>query len=281
MQNLKHVRVVLSLLFFLEGCAFLVWGTLAPAHTAITRQVQIIPSAIATSMGATLLWIVATLLLGRVYCSSVCPIGTLQDIFTRLGAIARFKRPRLYSYKPPKRFRFDILIVYILLVIASGAALGATLVEPWNIFSNIVGLWSKNAAQAAPVILADKAFMGVIIGVASLMILLAYSLLSGRDFCNHICPIGTLLGIVSSRSALHIELDTNKCTSCLQCENVCKASCISIKERIIDNSRCVRCFNCVAECPEHAIRYQANRNGIISPLMRRVGESVSNMNRNS
>lgn len=76
--------------------------------------------------------------------------------------------------------------------------------------------------------------------------------------------------MLSDYAIYHIEINPDKCTSCGLCEDVCRASCIKTVSRYVDNSRCVRCFDCVARCPEEAIKFQPNRNRPATPLMRRV-----------
>src|SRR5690554_7412032 len=42
---------------------------------------------------------------------------------------------------------------------------------------------------------------------------------------------------------------------CGLCSMKCKASCIDSKNKIIDNSRCVTCFNCIEVCNRSAMKY--------------------------
>jgi len=51
-------------------------------------------------------------------------------------------------------------------------------------------------------------------------------------------------------------MDDSKCTNCGLCERACKAECIDFKERSIDMSRCVSCFNCLTKCSFDAIHLQ-------------------------
>lgn len=274
MMKLKHIRVILSLIFLIEAIVFVALGASAPHHTSIAFRLQIMPSMLAASMGATLTWIVATILFGRVYCSTVCPLGTIQDLmtFTREKVC---RRPIVHRYAPMRKIRYDILIVYAVLTIA-GASLGV-LFEPWRWFDGIVGSISGRHDAGVFAVLASDAVFGIVAAMAALTLLAAYAVLTGRDFCNHICPVGTALGLVSSRAALHIEIDPDRCISCMKCEDGCKSSCISVKDRIVDNTRCVRCFNCIEVCPNKAIRFQINRNGVMSPMLRRATGASPNV----
>ncbi len=267
MRNLKHIRVILSLVFLMEAIVFVALGLAAPPHSAVAFRMQIIPSMIAASMGATLTWIILTLFLGRIYCSTVCPLGTIQDLFS-FSRNRIFRRPLIHRFKPARKMRYDILIIYAVLTIA-GTSVGV-LLEPWNWFRGMVGGIFPPHDTGIFAVLAPNALLGIVMALAAFAVIALYALLTGRDFCNHICPVGTALGLISTRAALHIEIDPDKCISCMKCEDGCKSSCISVKDRIVDNSRCVRCFNCIDHCPNNAIRLQFNRNGVMSPMLRRT-----------
>lgn len=79
---------------------------------------------------------------------------------------------------------------------------------------------------------------------------------NGRTYCNTICPVGTVLGLLSQFAMLRPVIDKSKCTGCRLCERGCKASCINIKNNTIDRSRCVACFDCISNCRQGAISYK-------------------------
>ncbi len=260
MRSLKHIRVVLSLLFFFEAVAFIVWGVSAPRHSRVAFLAQVLPSSISATMAVTAFWLVITFLLGRVYCSTVCPLGTLQDIIIRGRCMVRRCEARFhYIDRSRRRFRrLHVIIIYIAVLIAGGTAAAAWL-EPWNWFGNMLRI---------PRYLAAGMTFGAALAILSAVVFLIFALLTGREFCNTVCPVGAGMACLSKASVMHIELDPDKCDSCLKCEELCKARCISIKDRRIDNASCVRCFNCVSVCPRDAIRFQYNRNNAATPLFR-------------
>ena len=77
----------------------------------------------------------------------------------------------------------------------------------------------------------------------------------GRTYCNTICPVGTTLGFISKYSLLKIQFVDDKCNMCGLCAMKCKASCIDSKNKRIDYSRCVTCFNCIEVCNRSAMKY--------------------------
>ncbi len=260
-----------------ECLVWTLWRTAAPEHARVARELQIVPSMLGASLTAGLCWLLATLVLGRVYCAGFCPAGTLQDVVIRLR---RHIGPRLgmkslcFRYRPATRTRYWILGAYIIGVVLAVGSL-PLLMEPWSFFVNITGSISRGMQHPSLAYLGVGVALGFACAAISFVTLVAVALLRGRDFCNELCPIGAALSVLSARSVMHIELLPDRCTSCMKCEEACKVSCISVKDRIVDNRRCVRCFNCVSVCPEDAIRFQADRNGIISPLMQRRTEASS------
>lgn len=81
-RAIKLSRVVVSAVFLLMMTALL---TALSARVALglhwVARIQVFPLALAGAVGALVTWFGITMLFGRVYCSSVCPMGTLQDIF--------------------------------------------------------------------------------------------------------------------------------------------------------------------------------------------------------
>jgi ferredoxin len=53
-------------------------------------------------------------------------------------------------------------------------------------------------------------------------------------------------------------MDKNACTSCGLCAKECKAGCIDVKEKKVDFSRCVACYDCFKACPEEGIGYKSS-----------------------
>lgn len=243
------------------------------AHDSLlfVEQAQLVPSAIALSMGALLFWLCATFFMGRIYCSTVCPVGTLSDIFMRCHRLAgRFfpKKMRLqFRWKNASRWRYHIMAVYLICLVI-GIMVIPFLLEPWNIVRNTFSIYDHETVASTWTVLGVGMLLGVgISGVVTLGVVAVWGFISGRDFCNIICPVGQAMGIIDRFTLMHIEFDPDRCISCLRCEEVCRSSCIKVTERRVDNSRCVKCFDCVCKCPTGAIRLQPNKNRAATPLV--------------
>jgi ferredoxin len=278
--RLKKLRVFLSLLFFtIIAVLFLDFtGMIYGQATHAVLHFQFIPSVImfvATGAAAAigfLVIIILTLLFGRIYCSTLCPLGTLQDIFSFL---TKKLSPRkiIFKYKKPlKWLRYGLLAV-VILSLFTGSILLVNLLDPYsvfgkifhNLFSPLLVLANNIAAKAltyanvyglpqvkwVPVSLA-----ALIVALVWVLALLILSVKRGRLYCNTICPVGTILGIFARYSLFRIRLDKTKCNSCGKCSAVCKAECINPKDQSVDFSRCVGCMNCLSPCPDGGVKFR-------------------------
>jgi len=271
MKGLRTIRIVLAIIFFMASVAYLVIGPKAFPAGRMAEHAQIIPSAIAVTMGATLFWILITFLLGRVYCSTVCPVGTFQDILIRLRKkIPGLNRP--FRYRHPKRIRYHVLAIYIVCLVV-GVSVVPYIIEPWSIMRNICSVANPAVGEPVWLNLGIGVAAGIASGVVSALLIAGAAFLTGRGFCTDVCPIGTALGSCHNYTLFHIEIDPERCVSCMKCEEVCKSQCVKVVGRYVDNSRCVRCFDCLSVCPNDAIRFQINRNRRGTPLIRKVEDS--------
>lgn len=271
MKSLKTIRVILSVVCLLAAVVYLAIGPEVLPVASLEARSQILLSAVPIGMGTIIVWILISFLFGRVYCSTFCPIGTIQDVGIRLRRkISYFNRP--FSYKKSRNIRFHFLVVYLICLVVGVMAVPYW-IEPWNMMRNICSIVNPTAVEATWINLGLGVGAGIASGILSLILLLICSLFTGRGFCTDICPVGTLLGCFHNYSLFNIEIDPDKCISCMKCEEICKSQCVKVVGRYVDNSRCVRCFNCISVCPNDAIRLQPNRNRRGTPLIQKVGRT--------
>lgn len=271
--------MVIAAIFLAATIAYFLTGNIehdsidtVRAHDNLTwsEQAQVVPSAITTCMGALLFWLCATFFMGRIYCSTVCPVGTISDIFMRLrrelGKLFP-KRLRLqFRWKNDVRWRYHIMAFYYICLVI-GIMVVPFALEPWNIVRDCAALFDPRAVSTTWSVLGVGLVVGFVVGAVMLATVAVWGFIAGRDFCNIVCPLGQTMALIDRFALLHIEFDPDRCISCMQCEEVCRSSCIKVTERRVDNSRCVKCLDCVAKCPTDAIRLQAGRNRAATPMM--------------
>jgi polyferredoxin len=280
MNKLKITRVIISIsVYAVFTLAFL--GAIPPASaiTEILIHTQLVPAFIKGFMSGFLAAaagfiavIALTFFFGRVYCSSLCPLGTLQDFFIFL----RYKLRKRKPFKPGRNhrwFRYPFIGIMLVLFFAGNVTL-LDVHEPFSNFGRVTNevikpaFFSMNNALAGAlnrisVSAIRKADMREAYLPAlghSIVILVFLGMLSffkGRFFCNTLCPSGALLGLISGFSFFKIRISREKCTSCGLCEGVCKAECIDLAGGKIDHERCINCFNCIDACKNGSLKYTA------------------------
>lgn len=257
---------------------------------------QFIPSVLKFTVSAGLvaagfiLFTLLAFLFGRVYCSSICPIGTLQDVISWLRK--RLFKQKPLKYAPPQNVLRYLLLALVVISFIFGTSLLVNLLDPYSNFGRIMSNLVRPVFLAGGNGLATllekydifwmpkssfKAFDATSIGFASGFILLIgwMSFVRGRLFCNTICPVGSLLGLFSRFSIFKISLDKVACNSCGHCSKVCKAQCIDVKSKEVDFSRCIACYNCLDACPSDGVLLSLKRD----PHLLVSGDSNSDQNK--
>lgn len=282
---LRYSRMIISLTLFVIATLSLTCGALvAPGLGNWLRSLQIGTAIAALSLAAIVIWLIITLIFGRIYCSTVCPMGTLQDIASRGMRLTRRRRYRLrYRYARPRNGLRRTMLVVLAAAIVCGSAAALSVLDPYMAFTRVcrdflqpagaplgallqsMGVPGDTASTAATATV-SAAILATFIFVAAVMV----AARNGRLLCNTVCPVGAMLGLVSRFSIFQIDIDTDKCTRCRRCENVCKAQCIDLTDHVVDGSRCVDCFDCITVCPNDAIRYTARRKQLSDPMMQRI-----------
>ena len=171
--------------------------------------------------------LIMPLLFGRLYCSALCPLGILQEF------IGIFKKKNSGMQK-------NLFFKYIIAAIVFGSLAGGTayilrLAEPYTYFGS--------------------AFTFAALGIIAVIAIIAIIFIKDRFFCTNICPVGTVLGLISKFSVNRIYLQKDTCTSCGICGNICPSGCINTKEKTVDNEICIKCLKCLTVCPVNSAKY--------------------------
>lgn len=276
---LRNFRIAFStivLIFFI--LVFADFRFLIPAsYTNILLYLQFVPSVVkfydlgTMAAGGFLIVLLLTLLSGRTYCSFLCPLGIGQDLFSRFGGRIK-KKFRRYGFKRPFTvIRYSLLAITLIVTMIWGIYM-ITLLDPYSIFGRFMTFFAKPCVILINNFLAGilgkfdiytlhnvtiKGFPLVVYSIPAAFSLLVgiLSLTKGRLYCNMICPVGTLLGLLSKISILRVRFDESACTRCGRCAVRCKSSCIDFLNHDIDLTRCVECFNCISTCQDKAISY--------------------------
>lgn len=293
---LRKIRQTLALFCFISiTLLFLDFSGTVHAWLGWLAKIQFLPALLALNAGIVAALILLTLLLGRIYCSVICPLGVLQDVISRISGKRKKKQYR-FSYSPEiKWLRYGVLVLFVALLVA-GVHSAVALLAPYSAYGRIasnffapVYAWGNNLLAMLAERADSYAFYGVDVwmkGLSTLLVALFTFLViailawrNGRTYCNTICPVGTVLGFFSRFALFRPVIDTNKCKNCQLCARQCKASCIDVKQHQIDYSRCVSCMDCISSCKHDALHYKYAYGKASRPTDKPAGAQAPNARR--
>ena len=228
--------LVLVMTSFLRKSASLRWVTLAYtlvylgfidgtflSVSHITNGIKLGPSLFLADLPLLIIVVftlVTTLFWGRVFCSSLCPFGALQDFLTRFVPHKLQKRVPQALHDKAIYIKYGILLLLIVMALTYSELSVFQYFEPFGtIFyqSQSILLW----------------------GI--LLAFLAASSVVSRFYCRYACPLGAALGVVSLLSPWRIAR-VQQCQVCSVCEHACPTG--AIRGPDIDFKECVRCDVC-------------------------------------
>lgn len=213
-----------ALLSTLVYLGFMEAGFLSVAH--ITGVLTQGPSAFLNNLPVTMIVVftlVTTLIWGRVFCSSLCPFGAVQDIITKLTPRAvRNKLPKIpvAIHEKALYIKYGILAFIILMAVVFNNVQIFQYFEP---FGTLFFL------------------SGSVVLFAILAAFLLASFVIPRFYCRYVCPLGAALGVISLVAPKRIKR-VPQCELCTVCEKSCPTG--AIKREKIDFKECVRCDVC-------------------------------------
>lgn len=261
----KVLRVVLALAAFVGINLFLLG---LAGGCGWLAKVQLLPALLAGNVIAAAAVAVLTLVCGRVYCSVLCPLGVLQDGLARL-----LPRRKDVDFSAPRwGLRIAVFVASVIAALLGAVALAA-LFDGYSLYGRFVTHLLKPLAQEVnnfvawicvqqghPYVFREEIFVrgvcGLVVAATGLVVLAWCVWAGGRIFCNTLCPTGTLLACLSKRPLLRIRIDADACVKCGLCAKACKAHCIDVQKGVVDDARCVRCFNCLGACGKGAIKWK-------------------------
>ena len=245
---MKKIRIILALLFF-SGISLLLTGLVPGAFRWLgwMPKLQFLPAVMGLSILAIAIVLALTILFGRIYCSTICPLGVMQDGISHVSVLAKRARKnrRPFRYrKELKWLRYGIWLLFVLALVF-GLQSAVAVLAPYSAYGRIV----TSIVRFQP---------GTVLAVAAATLLVTGLLawFTGREYCNIICPVGTTLSFFSRFAGFRPVIDASKCRNCKACENNCKAGCIDIANHKIDYSRCVDCFDCLGSCKFDALHFK-------------------------
>ena len=267
---LRKIRIALAAVMFI-GITLLFLDFTGTMHHWVSwmPKLQLLEAVLALNVVVIVGLVLLTLIFGRIYCSVICPLGIMQDIFGWLGK--KVKKNRYSFSKEVKWLRYPVLVIFVVALVAGVGTL-FQLLAPYSAFGRIATNLLQPVYLAGNNVLAAiaehydsyafyhsniwlRALPSLIIAAVTLVVLAVLAWRNGRTYCNTVCPVGTILSFLSRFSFLKIHFDAEKCRNCSLCSKNCKAACIDYKTHTVDASRCVVCGDCIESCKFGALKY--------------------------
>lgn len=187
--------------------------------------------------------IVATLLLGKVFCGWICPMGLFERINDWLRKLLLKIGVPLLQIRVPRAAKHLVLVAGLVACLIWGGHYFVLVYPPKLISDELVGFFTTSTLTFASLVVASILFMELLLG--------------RRIWCASLCPGGSLYGILSGARILRVRNDMNKCVSCGICDKVCPLLLTPSKGNIpID---CDQCADCIDKCPDRALSFSYKR----------------------
>jgi NapH/MauN family ferredoxin-type protein len=198
--------------------------------------------------------LIATVLLGRVFCSWICPMGLLLEVNDRLRGLLRFLeiRPRNLTFS--RATKYGLLGVGLVVVAVTSTPLLGYIYPPailgreahdliFGMFDRAeqgrFGFWAGGLTWASLIIL----------GIAMFEVLV-----SRRWWCRYLCPGGGLYILLGRFRLVNVERSATACTDCGVCVQVCPMGLAPMQDQI--GPECDNCGLCVSHCGDDALDFK-------------------------
>ena len=295
---LRKIRITIALLLFV-AITLLVLDFTSSFNMLFSwiAKIQLVPAILAANFIVVAVLAIVTLLMGRIYCSAVCPMGTYMDcvawLWRKLFQKGRAKYHHIEHPLVHNVIRGSFLALFIILMVCGMVGV-ASLIAPYSSYVRMVltilkplYLIGNNALAYIAEQMDSYAFYGVevwfqpsLVLITTLITWLLISFMAarwGRLYCNSICPVGSVLGVLARFSWFKPVIANDKCVHCGLCERGCKAQAIKItrEETTIDYTRCVDCFDCLEACKHGALKFQGKSDPTPNPPKGRETEFQS------
>ncbi len=223
--------------------------------------------------------LLATVVMGRVWCGWICPLGALLDSFP-------MRRKGQKTIQPLDKWR---KVKYLLLLGILAAALVTNLtlliMDPLALLFRAISLavlpavdtafsaleqalfpipffqvpleWLDGLIRPSLLPLTPSTSREVVLISLVLLAIIFANRITPRFWCRYLCPLGGLLGWVSKLAIFQRKVASN-CSNCKLCEKLCPTGTIQADRLYAsDPSECTLCMDCFSKCPKRAVSLKA------------------------
>ena len=179
--------------------------------------------------------LVSAVIFRRGFCGYICPLGTLQELCSRLGR-RLFKRTyRLPAAvdRPARWLKYVVLVVVVV-----GSVKAADLVirpyDPWVAYHHLTS---------------NEVWIEFPWGVGILAATLLGALFFNSVFCKYLCPMGAVLAAITPFALMRVRRNAETCIDCRRCDRICPVDLDVSRQAVLSSPECLDCHECVNVCP--------------------------------
>ncbi len=225
------------------------------------------------------LFLLFILFTNRFFCGWICPIGTIQDGLSALGA--KNKTFKKETHDSLLKFKYFLIVLLLIIIVPLGVTkttdiafhndykenLGSWAEQPVGFFSlseyifvffpnlmtEIFENWEETALEP---LFSD---FWVFFFFLFYLIVITLAIFYPRFYCKYMCPFGAIAARLSRYSFLKLTRSPVRCVGRAEC-GICERVCPK-QIRILDepyefftgNGECNLCGKCIDKCPYNAI----------------------------
>jgi polyferredoxin len=200
------------------------------SHTHLSNVVVLIAVAI------------TAVFLRSAFCGWVCPLGTIQDLFSNLSRLLQNSSLRRAIATLKSRAgrlavldRYLRMLKYLVLIwaVAGSAYFGYMVFRDYDPWATLLNL-------------AEFSFTP---GLVVLLVMLGASFFVDRPWCRYACPLGAASGLLGKLSPIYLKREADDCKVCQVCTKACPMGLPVHSATTITSADCMACLECVGACP--------------------------------
>ena len=184
--------------------------------------------------------LVVSLLLKRSFCSWICPVSTVTELFWKAGFKLFGRNFQVWLWLDwlirPVKYLLLLFFLFSILLLMSPESVNSFILADYNKTADVKMLDFFLNLSGLPL---------VVIGA-----LLLLSFFFRNPFCRFLCPYGALLGVLSRFSPVKVERVESACILCGGCNNACPSHIDVMHKERVCSEECIGCLRCVSSCPK-------------------------------